>query len=360
MTLSVEDQATIINCYKEKGWRGCEICRQFKSKNWSQATIDRCIRRFEERNSFKRKPGSGRPRKVSEEKENELLKLTESQESAPGTSISLRLASKRLKMSASTGTRISKRFHRKSVRRIDVPQITEGAKLRRFKRSKNLYTRFKNEKVKLLAWQDEKDFTLQVPKNRQNNRIFIRGIKNNVNPVRLYHPANKMSKKIMVSCLLSWNGVSKPFFVNPQKTKVNGKRFTRHLKKDLIPALRALYPNGDGIYVQDGASSHTSKLAQNFLSKELGRFRFVNKSQWPPKSPDLNPLDYFFWDSLSRRVYEGRREPFATIEQLKRRIKRVWKDAANDDQVKKSVLQFKKRLRAVIVTHGGPIVHKFR
>ena len=94
--------------------------------------------------------------------------------------------------------------------------------------------------------------------------------------------------------------------------------------------------------------------------KELGRFRFVNKLQWPPKSPDLNPLDYWFWDSLSRKVYEGQREPFVTVEQLKRRIRRVWNDAANDDQVKKSVMQFKKRLRAVMDAYDGPIVHKFR
>jgi hypothetical protein len=91
-----------------------------------------------------------------------------------------------------------------------------------------------------------------------------------------------------------------------------------------------------------------------------GRHGFVNKNQWPPKSPDLNPLDYWFWNSLQTKVYEGRREPFTTIEQLKRRIKRVWNEAVEEEQLKKSILQFKKRLRAVMDAQGGQITHKFR
>ena len=361
MALSEADKGTIINCFIEKKWRGREICRQFKSKNWSQATVDRYIRQYEASNSYERRPGSGRLRTAStEEISNEVLDLTESQESEPGTSKSLRSVSRSVGISPATASRISKKSKRKSVKRINTPQLNDGAIQRRFKRAKNLYTRYNNDQVKLLVWQDEMDLTLQVPSNRQNNRIFIRGRKNDVNPERLYHPGNKMSEKLMVSCLLSWNGVSKAFFVNPQKTKVNGKYFTRHLEKDLVPSLHALYPDGNGIYVQDGASAHTSNLAQNYLTQEFGRYGFVNKNQWPPKSPDLNPLDYWFWNSLKNKVYEGRREPFSSIAQLKRRVKRVWDSAVNEEQLKKSILQFKKRLRAVMDAQGGPIVHKFK
>ena len=43
-----------------------------------------------------------------------------------------------------------------------------------------------------------------------------------------------------------------------------------------------------------------------------------------PKSPDSNPLDYYFWNALKVKVYEGLPKPFTSIEQLKRRVKRVW------------------------------------
>ena len=50
-----------------------------------------------------------------------------------------------------------------------------------------------------------------------------------------------------------------------------------------------------------------------------------------PKSPDLNPLDYYFWNALKVKVYEGLRKVFASIEQLKRRVKRVWDSVINEE-----------------------------
>ena len=128
--------------------------------------------------------------------------------------------------------------------------------------------------------------------------------------------------------------------------KVDGKYFTKHLKKDLVPALHKLYPNGDGLYVQDGASAHTSNLAQNYLKQEFGRDEFVKK-QWPPKSPDLNPLDFYFWNAVKEKVYEGHREPFTSLAQLKRCIKHVWESAIDEEATHKAILQFWKGLRAL-------------
>ena len=277
MGFSEGDKATIINSFIDMKWRGREICRQFKSKNWARSSVDQLIQRYEKTGSYERTVGSSRPVTVTtHDNEERILDLTESQESQPGSSKSLRSASQKLGITKSSASRISKRAKRKSVKRIVTPQLTDGAVERRFARARNLYTRFDNERIKLLLWQDEKDFTIQVPSNRQNNRIFIRGRKSDVNPIRLYHPANKFTEKLMVSCLISWNGISKPFFVDPAKMKVDGKYFTKHLKKDLVPALHKLYPNGDGLYVQDGASAHTSNLAQNYLKQEFGRDGFVN------------------------------------------------------------------------------------
>ena len=343
MTLSEGDRGTIINCFKQFGWRGREICQRLKEKKWDHRTVDRNIKRYELSLTDKMKPIPGRPRTASAEQvENDFLGLTASQEEQPGTSKSLRKTSRSLGISRTTGSRISKRAKRKSVRRMATPQVPEGTVARRLTRALNLYTRYSNDRIKLLAWQDEADLTLQVRTNIQNNRIFIRGRKNDVNPDRLYHPGNKMSKKLMVSCLFSWNGMSKPFFINPQESKVNGKCFTKHLEKDLLPALNQLYPAGNGIYVQDGASSHTCSLTQNFLKEKLGRHGFVNNKQWPPKSPDLNPLDYHFWDALKEKVYEGRKEPFTSLDQLKRRVRRVWESANNDEHRKRAILQFRK------------------
>ena len=46
-------------------------------------------------------------------------------------------------------------------------------------------TRFPIWKVKKLIFTDEKDFTLQVPDNRQNNRLYKEGKKAEVSANRL-------------------------------------------------------------------------------------------------------------------------------------------------------------------------------
>ena len=51
---------------------------------------------------------------------------------------------------------------------------------------------------------------------------------------------------------------------------------------------------------------------------------------------------------IYENVYEGRRKPFTSIDQLKRRIKRVWESEIDDEQLKKSILQFKERLGEVM------------
>ena len=85
-------------------------------------------------------------------------------------------------------------------------------------------------------------------------------------------------------------------------------------KKQLFPAIKNLVKRDDWIFVQDSAPSHRSNLVQDFLEKSLKR-RFVIFVEWPPSSPDVNPLGYFFWDLVKTKVYRGRAgEPFSSEE----------------------------------------------
>ena len=61
MKLSDIDLAVIKTCFEEKGWRGAEICRQFRGKNWVVRTVNEAINRLEYTGSIYRKKGIGRP-----------------------------------------------------------------------------------------------------------------------------------------------------------------------------------------------------------------------------------------------------------------------------------------------------------
>lgn len=84
-----------------------------------------------------------------------------------------------------------------------------------------------------------------------------------------------------------------------------------------------MYPANDYYIIRDGASSHISKLCQNFLQATLHR-TFINENKCPPKSPDLNILDFYCWNALQECACDNVKEPFHVTDQLKTRIMRVW------------------------------------
>lgn len=70
-------------------------------------------------------------------------------------------------------------------------------------------------------------------------------------------------------------------------------------------------------------------------------YKFLEKDQWPANSPDLNPLDFYFWNAVVSKM-EVKVE--FTLEDLKEEIKRAFKKV-NKEEIKKSVLSFNKRVR---------------
>ena len=72
----------------------------------------------------------------------------------------------------------------------------------------------------------------------------------------------------------------------------------------------------------------------------------------------VSAIDYSVWDILQQLVYEGRREPFANLEDLQNVNRDKWHNL-NDQTVRKAILQWKRRLAAVAKQNGGPIQHIF-
>lgn len=56
----------------------------------------------------------------------------------------------------------------------------------------------------------------------------------------------------------------------------------------------------------DGAPAHFSNIVRGFLNANYRR-RWIGRGgpvSWPPRSPDLNPLDFFLWGRMKTLVYE--------------------------------------------------------
>ncbi|GFX00599.1 transposase [Trichonephila clavipes] len=78
-------------------------------------------------------------------------------------------------------------------------------------------------------------------------------------------------------------------------------------------------------FQQDGATCHTARATINLLKDTFGdrlisRFGPVN---WPPRSCDLTPLDYFLWGYVKSLVYADMPQ---TLDHLEDNIRRVIAD----------------------------------
>ena len=72
-----------------------------------------------------------------------------------------------------------KKRNLKQFKGLKPPQKREGTRNRRETRAGSLRKRFESNiyMIEKMVWQDEKDFTLEVPVNLQNNCIYIKGKK---------------------------------------------------------------------------------------------------------------------------------------------------------------------------------------
>ena len=70
---------------------------------------------------------------------------------------------------------------------------------------------------------NETDFTLESPVNLQNDYVYGKGKESDIPDENLFSSTNKMSKRVMISAVVSWYGVTKPFFVNNNGIKVTKK-----------------------------------------------------------------------------------------------------------------------------------------
>ena len=69
-------------------------------------------------------------------------------------------------------------------------------------------------------------------------------------------------------------------------------------------------------FMQNGASLQTARLKQ-LLRHHFGDERIISTqfpTVWPPKSPDLNPCDFWLWEYLKSMVY---RDPIPSLFDLK-------------------------------------------
>ncbi|GFT64405.1 integrase catalytic domain-containing protein [Trichonephila clavipes] len=174
---------------------------------------------------------------------------------------------------------------------------------------------------KRILFSDEAHFWLAGYVNKQNCRIW-----SEANP-QVYVETPLHPEKLTVWCALWSGGIIGPYFFKNDEghnVTVNGDRYRAIITNFFIPEL-----NNHDIqelwFQQDGATCHTACATIDLLKYTFGdllisRFGPVN---WPVRSCDLTPLDYFLWGYVNSLVYADKPQ---TLDHLEDNIRRVIAD----------------------------------
>ncbi|GFX25183.1 putative transposable element [Trichonephila clavipes] len=174
---------------------------------------------------------------------------------------------------------------------------------------------------KRILFSDEAHFWLNGCVNKQNCRIW-----SEANP-QVYVETPLHPEKLTVWCALWAGGIIGPYFFKSDEghnVTVNGDRYRAMITNFFIPELNN-HDVQELWFQQDGETYHTARatidlLKDTFGDRIISRFGPVN---WPPRSCDLTPLDYFLWGYVKSLVYADKPQ---TLDHLEDNIRRVIAD----------------------------------
>lgn len=142
-----------------------------------------------------------------------------------------------------------------------------------------------------IIWSDETTFTNSGIFNRRNKHFYA-----TENPHLLQETRPQVRFHLNVWCGLLDDRVLGPFFIDGN---LNSQKYLELLQGPLEEALDNLplnyVMNLEG-FQQDGAGPHNSAMVTGYLHHRFPDRWMGTRGPvgWPPRSPCLNPLDFFF------------------------------------------------------------------
>lgn len=198
---------------------------------------------------------------------------------------------------------------------------------------------------------DEASFSRDGVVNFHNNHQWTYE-----NPHTTHQGRHQQQFKINV-----WVGIVADCLIGPcvLPDRLNGDAYRAFLENNLPELLQdlPLAVRGNLWFMHDGAPPHFQLHVRQFLDETYGR-QWIGRGgpvSWPPRSPDLNPIDFYVWGHLKTLVYE---RPIDTRDDLLRRIIDACETIRNTYGIFERVRQsMTRRVDACIRENGRHIEH---
>lgn len=306
----------MISVYAQERFNERAAARQYANlypnrRQPDRKLFSRLFARLREYGTFKKKTQHGRPVNRTVEQEEQILNLIEDD-----PTISIRRISGDVRLGRNTVLKILHEQQLRPFHYTPVQNLLPGDLLKRrnfceFIIRKNAEDEFFTNKI---LFTDEATFTRRGVFNRKNCHIWA---DENPNGINVHHFQHEFKLNI-------WFGIIGDYLLGPCELPqtLNGQQYLYFLQNNLVNLLEdiPLDIRAHIWYLQDGAPAHYPLIVRSHLNtvfphKWIGR---GSEHPWPPRSPDLNPLDFFFWGYIKSMVYTA--ASINTREELWQRI----------------------------------------
>lgn len=231
--------------------------------------------------------------------------------------------------------------------------LLPGDNLRRLEYCNWLLGRIENDENFLnnIIWTDESKFTNSGMFNRNTEHYWA---VENPRQNRARRPQNRFGINV-------WMGILGNRLLGPvmYEETLNGERYLNLLRTYVSNYLDNNIPLNQLQHLwwqQDGAPAHNAAVVSNYLNQEFPNRWIGNRGviEWPARSPDLSPLDYFLWGYVKNNIYKL--DAPQNIEELRDRLQNAF-DAVPRRTIQRAVQNARRRAQLCINQDGQIIEH---
>lgn len=327
--LSIDLRSRIIIDYKN-GLSQRKIAEKFSV---SKTAVQKICFKYKSTGSVQNLPRKGRPKATSSREDALILREIKKQPTNSARKVKETL---NLEVSCKTIQRRLKSSGFLSCIQKRKPLISKVNRSKRLVFAKTHIDKGPDFWNKVL-WSDESKFELFGSKKRQhvwrkpNEDLKERHLKKNVK-----HGGGS----IMVWGSFAATGVEELFLINGIMEEED---YVKILETNLMKSARKIGLGRRFTFQQDNDPKHTSKVAKNYFKKAK-----VKLLEWPPQSPDLNPIENL-WSILDEKVKLDNRK---NKNELFQQLTDAWINIPAET-TQKLVESMPRRLRAVLDAKGG-------
>lgn len=346
---SNSEMRDMISCFAQTNFIGLAASRRYLELYPNRRQPDKKLfrnlyNRLGETGSFRPKRNSGTTKTITVDEEEEvLIRVLED------PSVSTRRLSLSTGLSQSSVCRILKKEKLRPYHYTPVQNLLQQDYLARQRFAQWLQDKLRDNDnfLSKILFTDEATFTRRGVFNWKNNHLW-----NSENPRAVRERHFQHEFKINV-----WCGVICGFFIGPFElpSNLNGDSYLNFLEDQLYQLLDdlPLAVRYNMWFMHDGAPPHYSCHVRQYLHEHFPQ-RWIGRGSefpWPPRSPDLNPLDFSIWSQMKSIVYKRK---INSVEELRQKIY----EAANTIKNNKRMLfniekSLRKRIQKCIAVNGG-------